>query len=52
MNVNAFMTVKQADALVDWVARSCKNLKSIYITYGHGDHRFGIDALQILEGYV
>jgi hypothetical protein len=52
MNVNAFMTVKQADALVDWVARSCKNLTTIYIMYGHGDHWFGIGALQILEGYV
>jgi hypothetical protein len=52
MNVDAFMTVKQADALVDWIARNCKNLTTIYITYGHGDHWFGIDALRILEEYV
>jgi glyoxylase-like metal-dependent hydrolase (beta-lactamase superfamily II) len=51
MNVNAFVTVKQADALVDWVAvevavaRNGKNLTTIYITYGHGDHWFGIGAL-------
>jgi glyoxylase-like metal-dependent hydrolase (beta-lactamase superfamily II) len=43
--VDAFMTVKQADALADWVAASGKNLTTIYITHGHGDHWFGIGAL-------
>ena len=43
--VDAFMTVKQADALVDWVAASGKNLTTIYITHGHGDHWFGIGTL-------
>jgi glyoxylase-like metal-dependent hydrolase (beta-lactamase superfamily II) len=43
--VDAFMTVKQAAALVDWVAASGKNLTTIYITHGHGDHWFGIGAL-------
>jgi glyoxylase-like metal-dependent hydrolase (beta-lactamase superfamily II) len=43
--VDAFMTVTQADALVDWVAASGKNLTTIYITHGHGDHWFGIGAL-------
>jgi len=43
--VDAFMTVKQADALVDWVAASGKNLTTIYITHGHGDHWFGNGAL-------
>ncbi|HEY1247712.1 MAG TPA: MBL fold metallo-hydrolase [Nitrososphaera sp.] len=43
--VDTFMTVKQADALVDWVAASGKNLTTIYITHGHGDHWFGIGAL-------
>ena len=43
--VYAFMNVKQADALVDWVAASGKNLTTIYITHGHGDHWFGIGAL-------
>jgi glyoxylase-like metal-dependent hydrolase (beta-lactamase superfamily II) len=43
--VDAFMTVKQADALVDWVAASGKNLTTIYTTHGHGDHWFGIGAL-------
>src|ERR1700722_2325162 len=44
--VDAFLTVEQAAALVDWVAASGKNLTTIYITHGHGDHFFGIGALQ------
>jgi glyoxylase-like metal-dependent hydrolase (beta-lactamase superfamily II) len=43
--VDAFMTVKQADSLADWVVASGKNLTAIYITHGHGDHWFGIGAL-------
>jgi glyoxylase-like metal-dependent hydrolase (beta-lactamase superfamily II) len=43
--VDAFMTVKQADALADWVVAGGKNLTAIYITHGHGDHWFGIGAL-------
>jgi len=41
--VGAFITVEQADALVDWVEASGKNLTTIYVT--HGDHFFGIGAL-------
>src|SRR6266436_4983832 len=44
--VDAFITVEQADALVDWVAASGKNLTTIYATHGHGDHFFGVGALQ------
>src|SRR5882762_8929361 len=43
--VDAFITIEQADALVDWVAASGKNLTTIYFTHGHGDHFFGIGAL-------
>lgn len=43
--VDAFMTVKQANELADWVAKSGKNLTTIYITHGHGDHWFGIGTL-------
>jgi glyoxylase-like metal-dependent hydrolase (beta-lactamase superfamily II) len=43
--VDAFMTVKQANALADWVAEKGKNLTTIYITHGHGDHWFGIGTL-------
>jgi hypothetical protein len=33
--VDAFITVEQADALVDWVAASDKNLTTIYATHEH-----------------
>ena len=43
--VDAYMTAKQANALADWVASKGKNLTTIYITHGHGDHWFGVGAL-------
>ena len=43
--VDAFLTVEQAAALVEWVAASGKNPTTIYVTHGHGDHFFGIGAL-------
>src|SRR6516162_8218592 len=39
--VDTFMTVKQATELADWVESKGKNLTTIYITHGHGDHWFG-----------
>src|SRR5260370_31484152 len=47
--VDAFMTVKQANALADWVAGRGTNLTTIYITHGHGDHWFG--AGTVLERF-
>jgi glyoxylase-like metal-dependent hydrolase (beta-lactamase superfamily II) len=44
--VDAFMTVEQANALADWVASKRKNLTTIYITHGHGDHWFGVGTLR------
>jgi glyoxylase-like metal-dependent hydrolase (beta-lactamase superfamily II) len=43
--VDAFVTVEQAAAPVEWVAASGKNLTTIYVTHGHGDHFFGIGLL-------
>jgi glyoxylase-like metal-dependent hydrolase (beta-lactamase superfamily II) len=43
--VDAFMTVAQANALADWVEAKGKNLTTIYITHGHGDHWFGAGTL-------
>ena len=43
--VDTFLTVEQSDVLVKWVAASGKNLTTIYITHGHGDHFFGLAAL-------
>jgi glyoxylase-like metal-dependent hydrolase (beta-lactamase superfamily II) len=43
--VDALLTVEESHALVEWVAASGKNLTTIYVTHGHGDHFFGIGAL-------
>jgi glyoxylase-like metal-dependent hydrolase (beta-lactamase superfamily II) len=43
--VDAFLMVNQANALADWVAARGKNLTTIYITHGHGDHWFGVGTL-------
>src|SRR6202049_2204363 len=43
--VDAFLTIEQAATLVEWVAASGKNLTTIYLTHGHGDHFFGIGAV-------
>jgi len=44
--VDAFMTIEQANALADWVASKGKNLTTVYITHGHGDHWFGLGTLR------
>src|SRR6202161_4922016 len=43
--VDAFLTIEQAATLVEWGAASGKNLTTIYITHGHGDHFFGLGEL-------
>lgn len=43
--VDAFMTASQANALGDWVASKGKELTTVYITHGHGDHWFGAGTL-------
>lgn len=43
--VDALMTVEQAERLADWVAASGKNLTTIFVTHGHGDHWFGLGSL-------
>src|SRR5260370_11495555 len=44
--VDTLMTIDQTRALGDWIAATGKNLTTIYLTHGHGDHVFGIGALQ------
>ncbi len=44
-DVDTFMTAKQANDLADWVEAKGKNLTTIYITHGHGDHWFGAGTL-------
>jgi glyoxylase-like metal-dependent hydrolase (beta-lactamase superfamily II) len=42
--VEALLT-HQARDLADWVAAHGKNLTTVYITHGHGDHWFGLGVI-------
>ena len=44
--VDTFLTIEHNLQLADAIAATGKNLKYIYITHGHGDHFFGINALK------
>src|SRR5258707_12890448 len=44
--VDTFLTGEASQALADWVVASGKNLTTIYLTHGHGDHFFGIGLLK------
>jgi glyoxylase-like metal-dependent hydrolase (beta-lactamase superfamily II) len=44
--VDPLLTRQQGVALADWVAASGKNLTTVYITHGHGDHWFGLGAIR------
>ena len=43
--VDTFLTKEHAQIQADWVAASGRNLVTIYITHGHGDHFFGLAPL-------
>jgi glyoxylase-like metal-dependent hydrolase (beta-lactamase superfamily II) len=43
--VDPLMTVPEATALADWVALHDRNLTTIYITHGHGDHYLGLPVV-------
>ena len=47
--VDALLTMGEGRALADWVAARGRNLTTIYITHGHGDHFFG--ASPVLERF-
>src|SRR5690242_16007429 len=40
--VDTLLTIDQNRVLANWIAGSGKNLTTLYITHGHGDHFFGI----------
>ena len=43
--VDALLTGDQAERLADRVEASGKNLTTVYVTHGHGDHWFGLGVL-------
>jgi glyoxylase-like metal-dependent hydrolase (beta-lactamase superfamily II) len=43
--VDTFLTIEQSQRLIEWVVASGKNLTTIYITHGHGDHFYGLAPL-------
>jgi glyoxylase-like metal-dependent hydrolase (beta-lactamase superfamily II) len=43
--VDALLTMDEGRALAEWIAATGKNLTTIYITHGHGDHFFGAPAV-------
>jgi glyoxylase-like metal-dependent hydrolase (beta-lactamase superfamily II) len=43
--VDTFLTTEQSKTLLDWVVARRKNLTTIYVTHGHGDHFFGLASL-------
>jgi glyoxylase-like metal-dependent hydrolase (beta-lactamase superfamily II) len=44
--VDPLMTIEQGMAVADWVSTTGKNLTTVYITHGHGDHWFGLGAVR------
>jgi glyoxylase-like metal-dependent hydrolase (beta-lactamase superfamily II) len=47
--IDAALTPEDAARIVDWIRTTGKNLTTIYITHGHGDHFFGLNT--ILEAF-
>ncbi|MEU8298551.1 MBL fold metallo-hydrolase [Micromonospora sp. NPDC048909] len=47
--VDALLTMDEGRELADWVAAAGRNLTTIYVTHGHGDHFFG--AAAVLEHF-
>src|ERR1700737_1429701 len=43
--VDPLMTTEQAAGLATWVTASGKNLTTVYVTHGHGDHWFGLATI-------
>jgi glyoxylase-like metal-dependent hydrolase (beta-lactamase superfamily II) len=43
--VDAVMTSGQAAELADWAAATGKNLTTVYVTHGHGDHWLGLGTI-------
>ena len=44
--VDPLMTIEQGMAVADWVSTTGKNLTTVYVTHGHGDHWLGLAAVR------
>ncbi len=43
--IDAALTTEDAQQIVKWIEATGKNLTTIYITHGHGDHFFGLNTI-------
>jgi glyoxylase-like metal-dependent hydrolase (beta-lactamase superfamily II) len=43
--IDALITTAEASDLVEWIRAKNKDLTTIYITHGHGDHFFGLNTI-------
>ena len=43
--IDAALTPEDAGRVADWIQATGKNLTTIYITHGHGDHFFGLGTI-------
>jgi len=43
--IDALLVPDDARRVVDWIRATGKNLTTIYITHGHGDHFFGLNTI-------
>lgn len=43
--IDALITFTEADRVVEWIRATGKELVTVYITHGHGDHFFGLNAI-------
>ena len=44
--IDAALTTQDAEQIVKWIEATGKNLITIYITHGHGDHFFGLNPIR------
>jgi glyoxylase-like metal-dependent hydrolase (beta-lactamase superfamily II) len=43
--IDALFTPDDAGRVVEWIRATGKNLTTVYITHGHGDHFFGLNTI-------
>ena len=50
--IDALLTADRGRELADWVAARGKNLTSVYVTHGQGDHWFGLGSVLLADNPV